>query len=183
MLRETSQSFLKTKLPTPWCDRTGCAWSISRPKKYAIRIRIATATPVRPHLRTWSGSREASGSRPITGRLPRAVTAPASTFSLERRPVALEPGDRGLRGRQHVRGQLRVLELGQDALSAPQPVVEERLDALRGVLGDPRLAHVLEHDHERLRRDRIGLRVGCVDDLDPEVGRDRDTRAGGCRRR
>src|SRR2546423_15500588 len=85
MLCETSQLFVNVKPKTPKRPKAMDDSSISLIKKYAIRMRIAAARPVRPHRNTLSGNR-ASGDRPRTGRPPRTDTEPAST-----QPVTGDP--------------------------------------------------------------------------------------------
>src|SRR3954471_19500968 len=99
----------------------------------------------------------------MVGRLPRAaITDPASMPGavLESRPVALESAGRVLGlGQERVR-QLRVLKLAENALTLAEAVVDELLHRLGRALRLAGLAHVLVDDHERLRGDRVGRRVG-----------------------
>ena len=58
MLRLTSQSLPKMKL-SPNVLSAFVDSPMRRTKKYAMSSRIRTARVVRPHCRTWSGSRDA----------------------------------------------------------------------------------------------------------------------------
>src|SRR4051794_559878 len=185
--RDTSQSLVNVKPNTPNLVNAGHASTRRRMKKKPISARTRPATPVRPHrsARSWART---SGSRPTRGRPPAraSVAEPASmpqAIALgDRAPVALEAVRRLLGLRQDLGGQLRVLELAKQALSLAQAVVHELLHGLGRALGLAGLAHVLVDDHERLRGDRVGLRVRRVDDRDAEVRGDVDSLAGRGRR-
>src|SRR3954468_13297390 len=98
-------------------------------------MRIAAARPVRPHLRTRSGRRAASGRASGWLARPSAVRDPDSiSGARDRRPVALEPVDLGDGPRVQIVRQRRVLELLGDGLPVALGVLQPRLDALGGAL-------------------------------------------------
>src|SRR5919202_2403748 len=156
----------------------------SRTKKNPIRMRIAAAAPARPQRSTRSGT-AASGDRRRGRRPPLVVVMEPASISLRSaRPaqglaIAREAVGRGLRLGQEPARQLRVLELREHVLAGTEAVVDERLDVAGARLLDPGLAEVLVDDHERLRGDRVGLRVRRVDDVHAQVLRDLDAFAGG----
>src|SRR4051794_40334809 len=156
---DTSQLLVKVKPKTPNCWNASDDSSASFRKKYAISARIAAERAVSPQRRTLSG-RRASRNRPSSGRLRLADTEPASNSAADRRAVAGEAISRRCRLLEQRSRELRVLELAQHALPLAEAVVDEALHRLGLALVEAALAEVLVDDHERLRRDRVGLRVG-----------------------
>src|SRR4051794_15204517 len=100
-----------------------------RMKKYAIRIRIAAASPVSTHRSRRSGSRDSGGRggtpRPPPGTVPGAISGPADGLA-----VALQAVHLGLRLRVQIVRELRVLHFARNRLALALGVVQPRLDAL-----------------------------------------------------
>src|SRR4051812_2079726 len=101
---------------TPYFEKTGSDSVMRRMKKYAIRIRIAAASPVSTH-RSRRSARRDSGGRERT-LWPPLVTVPvAISGATDGLTVALQAVHLGLRlGVQIVR-ELRVLQLARDRLA------------------------------------------------------------------
>src|SRR3954470_7492067 len=156
----------------------------SRTKKNAIRTRISPASAVSVQ-RTSGSTRRERGDRSRTERPPPWIwmlPASISVRSADRRAVALQGGDLGLRLAEDVRRERRVLEVRRDLLAVAERVVEPRLDELGLALADPGLAHVLVDQQERGGGDRVGLRGGRVDGVEAQVGGNLEPVAGSGRR-
>src|SRR4051795_8044362 len=156
----------------------------SRTKKNAIRTRISPASAVSVQ-RTSGSTRRERGDRSRTNRPPPWIwmlPASISVRSADRRAVALQRGDLGLRLAEDVRRERRVLEVRRDLLAVAERVVEPGLDELGLALADARLAHVLVNEQERGGGDRVRGRVRRVDGAEPQVGRHLQALAGGGRR-
>src|SRR6476469_2258709 len=120
-----TQSFVKTKLRTPVCWKAGSASISSRTKKNAMRTRMKAASPASVHSRAGSARRPLERFvRTLIGAGVAATLVLAASIdirsALERRPVALQRVDLGLRLALDARGQRRVLELLRHALPGAQ---------------------------------------------------------------
>src|SRR3954451_3016985 len=152
-------------------------------KKYAISARTPAAIAVSVQRSSRSGSR-AAGDRSNTERSP-WVSVPAAMLRsgrLDRRAVALQGVDLGLRLLLDRGRERRVLQLLGRVLARGQRVVEPRLHARGLVLRDAGLAHVLIDEQERPRGDRVGLVAGRVDRAEAQVAGDAQAVAGRRRR-
>src|SRR3954452_4594873 len=164
---------------TPYFANTGSDSVSSRMKKYAIRTRIAAASPVSTHRNRRSGSRDSgdrASARPPPVRVPVAISAAADGL-----PVALQAVDLGLRLGVQVVREPRVGDLARDGLTGALGVLQEGLQPLGALRVLAGLADVLIGQQERQRGDRIRLRAGRVDGRDPQVFRDLEALAGGRR--
>src|SRR4051794_30490951 len=149
VLLATSQLFPKTK-STPNFENAGAASTKRRMKKYARRARTPRERARRPHFRAWSAKAERD-DRSARERPPPAVSCPASTGLRLSRPaglahrlsVALQPGNRLLRGPEDVRRIAGVVELLGGRLTCSERVVEQPDDVLGVGLRLTGLAEVL----------------------------------------
>src|SRR3954471_9861658 len=175
---EGTHSSVKTNFSTPYFENTGSDSVMSRRKKYAIRTRIAAASPVSTHRSRRSGSRDSG----VRARTPPVTVPVAISGAADGLPVAAQAVDLGLRLLVQLVRQLGVLQLAGDVLPVALGVVQPRLQPLGGLRVLARLADVLVDEQEGQRGDRIGLRARRVDGRDPQVVGDRQALAGGRRR-
>src|SRR4051794_4418578 len=138
-----------------------------RMKKYAIRRRIATASPVSTHRNRRSGSRDSEGRASAE---PSLVTVPvAISGAADGLPVAGQAVHLGLRLLVQLVRQLRVLELARDVLALALGVVQPCLQPLRARRVLARLADVLVDEQEGERRDRVRRLARRVDRRDAQI--------------